>query len=68
MSNREQENVDWVKGWVKREAPNLTEQAQQRAAEFGASVFRGSMGVGEAAKIGIQHVTQDVLRDSNRKP
>jgi hypothetical protein len=64
----EKDTTDWVKGWVERQAPNLTESAKQKAAEFGSSVFRGNMGVGEAARIGIQHVTQDILKDSGKKP
>lgn len=68
MSDRDRDNVDWVRGWVDQKAPNLTDAAKQRAAEFGASVFRGNMGVGEAAEIGIKHVTQDTLKDHNRKP
>lgn len=40
----------------------LTPQAIERAAEFGADSWVGSMGAGDAAQIGIKHVTKDVLK------
>lgn len=51
-----QQDIDQVKGWVDRKSPDLSDSDKQKAAEFGASVWSGNMGVGEAAEIGIKHV------------
>lgn len=40
----------------------LTPEAKERAAEFAADVWAGQMGSGDAARIGIKHVTKDVLK------
>lgn len=53
-----QSDVDWVRTHVDSKAPKLSESDKQRAAEFGARVFTGNMGIGQAAKIGIEHVTR----------
>jgi hypothetical protein len=42
----------------------LTPEARERAAEFAASVWKGSMGNGQAAGIGIKHVTRDVFKEN----
>lgn len=40
----------------------LTAEARERAIEFAVAVWKGNLGNGEAAEIGIRHVTQGVLR------
>lgn len=41
----------------------LTPEARERAIQFGADAWKGNMGNGQAAKIGIQHVTFDVFKE-----
>jgi len=41
----------------------LTPQARERAIEFGTNAWKGNMGNGKAAELGIQHVTSEVLKD-----
>lgn len=40
----------------------LAPEAVERAAQFAADVWRGQMGSGDAAKIGIKHVTEGTLK------
>lgn len=40
----------------------LTPQAQEKAAQFAVSVWKGQMGNGEASQIGIKAVTKDILK------
>lgn len=40
----------------------LTESARARAIDFAADAWRGSVGAGDAARLGIQHVTGDVFK------
>lgn len=40
----------------------LTPEAREAAISFGMSVFKGQMGNGEAARIGIQHATSSILK------
>lgn len=41
----------------------LTPEARERAIDFGTKAWKGDMGNGTAANLGIQHATSDVLRD-----
>lgn len=41
----------------------LTPQARERAIDFGVSAWKGNMGNGKAAELGIKHATSDVLKD-----
>lgn len=41
----------------------LTPEAKERAVEFAVDVWKGDMGNGRAAEIGIKHVTRDVFED-----
>jgi hypothetical protein len=45
------------------EGSRLTPEARERAINFGLSVWKGNMGNGEAARIGIKHVTSEVYED-----
>lgn len=40
----------------------LTPQARERAIEFGTDAWKGNMGNGQAAQIGIKHATSDVFK------
>jgi hypothetical protein len=40
----------------------LTDAAKERAVDFAVKTWKGDMGNGQAAQIGIQHVTADILR------
>ena len=40
----------------------LTPEARERAIKFGVDVWRGDMGNGEAARLGIKHATSEVLK------
>lgn len=39
----------------------LTPQARERAIDFGVQAWKGQMGNGQAADIGIRHATSEVL-------
>lgn len=41
----------------------LTPEAKERAVEFAVDVWKGDMGNGKAAELGIRHVTKDVFKD-----
>lgn len=41
----------------------LTPQAREKAIDFAIDVWKGQMGNGEAAKLGIKHVTKDVIKE-----
>jgi hypothetical protein len=40
----------------------LTPEARERAINFGTEAWKGNMGNGRAAELGIQHATSDVLK------
>ncbi len=40
----------------------LTPEARARAIQFGVGVWKGDLGNGQAAQLGIQHVTSEVLK------
>lgn len=40
----------------------LTPEARERAIDFGISVWKGNMGNGQAADLGIKHVVSDVIK------
>ena len=40
----------------------LTPEARERAIDFGTSIWKGDMGNGKAADIGIAHATADVFK------
>lgn len=40
----------------------LTPEARHKAIEFAVDVWKGQMGNGTATELGIQHVTQDILK------
>jgi hypothetical protein len=40
----------------------LTPEARERAIEFAVDSWKGSMGNGKASELGIQHVTQGILK------
>ncbi|MDD5710851.1 MAG: hypothetical protein PHV43_02000 [Candidatus Colwellbacteria bacterium] len=42
----------------------LTPEVRQRAIEFAADIWKGQLGAGEAAQIGIEHVTQDIFKST----
>lgn len=42
----------------------LTPEARERAIDFGAQVWKGDMGNGDAARIGIKHVTSGTFKES----
>lgn len=41
----------------------LTPEAREKAINFGVEVWKGNMGNGQAAQLGIKHATSDVLKD-----
>lgn len=41
----------------------LTPEARERAIDFGTKAWKGDMGNGTASKLGIQHVTSEVMKD-----
>lgn len=41
----------------------LTPEARERAIDFAQKVYKGQMGNGKAAEIGIEHVTSEVFED-----
>ena len=41
----------------------LTPEARERAINFGAKAWTGNIGNGDAARIGIKHVTSDVFTE-----
>lgn len=41
----------------------LTPQARARAIQFGTEAWKGNMGSGRAAELGIRHATSDTLKD-----
>jgi hypothetical protein len=41
----------------------LTPQARERAIKFGTEAWKGNMGSGQAAQLGIKHATSDVLKE-----
>lgn len=43
----------------------LTHEARREAVDFGLRAWRGQMGNGEAAQIGIEHVTSRVFREDS---
>lgn len=57
-----EDNTEWVKGWVEsynKECPRgaeLTSREVQKAAVIGNAAFHGNVGVGDAAKVGIEAV------------
>ena len=54
------DNTKWVESWVRhhntKDSSGLTEREVQKAAVIGNAAFRGNMGVGHAAKAGIDAV------------
>lgn len=40
----------------------LTSEAREKAIEFGVQAWKGEMGNGRAAELGIQHATADVFK------
>ena len=40
----------------------LTRDARARAIDFAVSVWKGNMGNGDAARMGIKHVTADIIK------
>ncbi len=40
----------------------LAPEARERAIDFGVDAWKGQMGNGTASDLGIQHVTQDILK------
>jgi len=64
MFNDHKNAIGIMKGNIERDnvGRTLTPEAQQKAAEFAADVWKGNMGNGEASKIGIKHVTSSILK------
>jgi hypothetical protein len=58
------EHREWLRGHVPRETERtqLTPQAEERALDIAESVFKGSVGVGIAAKIGVDAVVSEVFK------
>jgi hypothetical protein len=58
--SRDDDHTEWVKGWVesinKQEGHGLTPKEVQKAAVIGNAGFTGNVGVGHAAKAGIDAV------------
>lgn len=40
----------------------LTPEARERAVDFAVDAWKGQMGNGTASKLGIQHVTQGIIK------
>jgi hypothetical protein len=41
----------------------LTPEARERAIDFANEVWKGNMGNGQASKIGIKHVTNNIFKE-----
>lgn len=53
------DNTGWVKTWVEKyskDGADLSPREIEKAAIIGNAAFRGQMGVGEAAKAGVEAV------------
>lgn len=66
MYDKHESNRNIIAGNIDRDpvGRTLTPQARERAIEFGAEVWKGDMGNGTAAQLGIKHATSDVLKDN----
>lgn len=64
QKERRDNAVSIMKGNIDRHdlGSKLTPSARNAAAEFAADVWQGNMGNGEAAEIGIRHVTEAVIK------
>lgn len=53
-----------MRGNIERDpvGARLTDAAKERAVEFAVDAWCGNMGNGQAAQIGIEHVTRDVFK------
>lgn len=56
-----------IEGNIDRDSvgQRLTPEARERAIDFGVSAWKGNMGNGTAAQLGIKHVTADVFKDKD---
>jgi hypothetical protein len=63
LPSKEEMNRGIIAGNIDRhpEGRRLTPEARERAIDFGTKVWKGDMGNGRAAEIGIEHVKSEVF-------
>lgn len=58
------EHREWLRTWVRKETERrpLTPQAEERALDVAESSFHGNVGVGHAARAGIEAVEREIYK------
>lgn len=58
------DNREWLGSWIDRETKDkpLTPAARERALDVAESTFHGTVGVGHAAKAGIEAVEREIYK------